>query len=73
MLIPIADQQPGVELSFIGGRIPDENARWKYDAVEVGQGYESRFYECPVRDPVGIECVDGVWHWNVETEPENVV
>lgn len=67
MLLALNEQPgPNVELEFIGGAVPFEAARWKYDAMTVGEGYDTRFYECPVREPVGVVCVDGVWHWRIE-------
>lgn len=70
MLIPIADQRPGIELYLLGGRSPYSGIRCRPDAMEVGQGYETRFYDCPAGDPDDVVCIDGVWHWDV-TDPSS--
>lgn len=75
MLIPIADQRQGVEIHLIGSRSPYTGIKHFPDAMEVGQAYDTRFYDCPAGEPVGVVCVDGVWHWEVETtstEPASV-
>lgn len=65
MLIPIADQRPGVELVMLSGRMPYSGERVFPDATEVCQGYDTRFYDCPAGEPVDVVCIDGVWHWEV--------
>ena len=65
MLIPIAGQRPGVELAMLGGRMPCSGERVFPDAMEVCQGYDTRFYDCHVGEPCDVVCVDGVWHWEL--------
>jgi hypothetical protein len=63
MRIPLTEQPPpGVDLHFMGGVSPS-GVRVGPDAVEVGQGDDSRFFTCPRTDATGAVCVDGVWCW----------
>ena len=68
MLIPIADQRPGIELSCIADTHPCDGHRVFPEAMEVGQGYDTRFYDCPVGQPSDVVCIDGVWHWDISEQ-----
>lgn len=67
MLIPVAGQRPGIDLHFLSGVSPS-GQRCFPDAMEVGQGYETQFFDCPVGEPIDVVCVDGVWHWEFDEE-----
>lgn len=66
-MIAVADQRPGIELTFIGGRHPYREHRLRPEAMEVAQGHETQFYDCPQPGAVGVICVDGAWHWQIDS------